>query len=274
MRVIPPFPEAPVLERPTLELSGPKLARAFETLVGCSDERGGIELYVEALRAKSAAFRSAFGLADPLALEPSAFETLCGMMGTVRRRVRSHLAPGRFERMRAQVVRLLEGRNAVSTTDDRIAAFCSAFPEDREHRWVRDLAAEILHNVDPERYPLMCRWVWDAQTNTGVIREIWHGDDVDRIAIDLPSRVGTYLMLREELSQFLSQNGVFRDMVHYVDLLSAQVYANYVCELGGNFLHADLNAPEDPMLHTGRLLGLDPPARPDRDPRCRSTNAR
>ena len=29
-----------------------------------------------------------------------------------------------------------------------MAAFCGAFPQDREHRWVHDLAGEILHNVD------------------------------------------------------------------------------------------------------------------------------
>ena len=64
-------------------------------------------------------------------------------------------------------------------------------------------------------------------------------------------------MLREELAQFLSANGVFRDVVHYIDLLTAQVYAGYICEQGGSYLRADFNAPEDPMEHTRRLLGLD-----------------
>ena len=85
-----------------------------------------------------------------------------------------------------------------------MAAFCGAFPEDRAHRWVHDLAGELLHNVDPERYPLMCRWVWDAKANTGVIREIWHAENVDQVTIDVPARYGTYLMLREELAQYLA----------------------------------------------------------------------
>ena len=64
-------------------------------------------------------------------------------------------------------------------------------------------------------------------------------------------------MLREELSQFLSDNGIFRDVLYYVDVLCAQVYAQYICEQGGSYLRADFSAPEDPMQHTRRLLGLD-----------------
>jgi len=41
-------------------------------------------------------------------------------------------------------------------------------------------------------------------------------------------------MLREELSQFLSDNGFFRDILQYVDILCAQIYAQYICEQGGS----------------------------------------
>ncbi|MGD8356842.1 MAG: hypothetical protein PVG42_02190, partial [Lysobacterales bacterium] len=125
------------------------------------------------------------------------------------------------------------------------------------HRWVRDLAAEILHNVDPERYPLMCRWVWDQKANTGVIREIWFDDNIDNITLDVPDGYDTCLVLREELSQFLTDNGVFRDVPWYVDLLCAKVYADYIAAQGGVYLRADFSAPGDPMEHTRRLLGLD-----------------
>ncbi len=116
---------------------------------------------------------------------------------------------------------------------------------------------EILHNVDPERYPLMSRWVWDRKANTGVIREIWFDDEVDNITIQVDDGFGTYLMLREELSQFLSSNGVFRDLLWYVDLLCAKVYGDYIAAQGGLYLRADFSAPGDPMEHTRRLLGLD-----------------
>ena len=122
---------------------------------------------------------------------------------------------------------------------------------------MRDLAAEVLHYTDPELYPLMCRWVWDATANTGVLREIWHSDDIDRVIIDVPDTYETYLVLREELCQYLSENGVFRDVILFTDLLLAQIYAAYIGIRGGTFLRVDFSAPEDPMAHVRRMLGLD-----------------
>jgi hypothetical protein len=152
---------------------------------------------------------------------------------------------------------LLDGSRDTAMTDARLAGFCERFPQDRSHRWVRDLAAEVLHNVDPERYPLMCRWVWDRKANTGVIREIWFGDDVDHVTLGVPDGYATCLVLREELSQYLTDNGVFRDVIWYVDLLCAKVYADYIAAQGGVYLRADFSAPGDPMQHVRRLLGLD-----------------
>ena len=244
-------------ERPRLELSGPKLRLAFESLVARSDENGGVESYVEALKLKSAAFREilAEGRARRAGLDD--LRKLCACIATARRRVGRHLEPETFGDLRARIADLVDGFEHTDTTDARVAAFCASFPVDREHRWVRDLAAEILHNVDPERYPLMCRWVWDEKLNTGVLREIWHGDDVDHVLIDVADRFETFLMLREELAQFLADNAVFRDVIQYVDLLTAQVYAGYVSEQGGSYLRADFSTAEDPMLHVRRMLGLD-----------------
>ena len=239
--------------RPTLELSGPKLALAFETLIAGADEHGGVERYVAAVQLRSKLFRDSLD-GD---IELAAVKTLCAHMATVRRRVGPYLDPYRFELLSEAIARLLDGREDTSSADRRIAGFCSSFPDDRGHRWARDFAAEILHSVDPERYPLMTRWVWDARANTGVIREIWHGHDVDGITIDVPDGYETFIVLREELSQFLTANGVFRDVLDYVDVLTAQVYANYIREQGSAYLRADFATPEDPMLHTRRLLGLD-----------------
>jgi len=54
-----------------------------------------------------------------------------------------------------------------------------------------------------------------------------------------------------------SSNGVFRDVLWYVDVLTAQVYADYIGERGGTYLRTEFATPEDPMLHTRRILGLD-----------------
>ncbi len=246
-------PARTALQRPSLELSGPRLRLAFEELVARADEQGGVEAFVEALKAKSALFRAA--VEDRLALP--GLKMICAHMATVRRRIGPWLAPERADVLRTRLAELLEGREDTSRADERIAAFCAAFPADRDHRWVRDLAAEVLHGVDPERYPLMTRWVWDRNTNTGVIREIWHGEDVDRMTLDVPDGYATFLVLREELAQYLAANGVFRDVIQYVDVLTAQVYAGYIGERGGTYLRTDFATPEDPMLHTRRILGLD-----------------
>jgi hypothetical protein len=250
-------PAGVVARRPQLELSGPKLALALESLVTASDEQGGVERYVDALKAKSAAFRDVLGDGRAATVRLADLRNLCACIATVRRRAGRYLTQEAFPRLRIEIAALLEDAADTTTTDARIAQFCAAFPADRGHRWVRDLASDILHNIDPERYPPMCRWVWDSKLNTGVLREIWHGDDVDHVLIDVPDRYETFVVLREELAQFLAANGVFRDVIQYVDLLVAQVYANYLSEQGGSYLRADFASREEPMLHVSRLLGLD-----------------
>jgi len=242
------------IERPVLELSGDALRAGLQIMVTGADDLGGIERYVDAVKLKSTMFQQA--LADDAIndLDLETFKGLCTFMSTVRRRVGNWLNEDSFAELHAGIKELLVDDNAI---DARIESFSDRFPRDKAHRWVRDLATEMLHNRDPERVPLMNRWIWDATANTGVLREIWHGDDVDHIKIPVGDGYATYLMLREELSQFLSDEGIFRDVLQYVDVLCAQVYAQYICEQGGSYLRTDFSAPEDPMQHTRRLLGLD-----------------
>lgn len=242
------------LERPVLDLSGDALRAGMRAMVSGAEEHGGIERYVEAVKLKSLMFRQVL-VDKPVAdLDLETFKGLCTFMATVRRRIGSWLDQDAYSSMQPALLALFEDDDSV---DSRIARFCEHFPDDKRHRWVRDLAVELLHNADPERVPLMNRWIWDVKANTGVLREIWHGDDVDHMTIRVPDSYGTFIMLREELTQFLSDNGIFRDTLFYVDVLCAQVYAHYICEQGGSYLRADFTAPEDPMRHTRRLLGLD-----------------
>jgi len=237
-----------------LDLSGDALRSSLQAMVAGGEQHGGIERYVDAVKLKSQMFRQALADGAAAELEVETFKGLCTFMSTVRRRVGAWLTADSFGTMRLAIEELLDDRELI---DPRIDRFCERFPQDKGHRWVRDLAAEILHNTDPERVPLMNRWVWDARANTGVLREIWHADDIDHITIRVGDGYGTFLMLREELSQFLTDNGFFKDILYYVDILCAQIYAQYICEQGGSYLRADFSAPEDPMQHTRRLLGLD-----------------
>ena len=247
-------PTAQDLARPRLELDGAVLAGALRTLIEGCEPMGGVERYVAALKLKADLFAEALARGAPN-LTRQAFLQLCTFMPTARRRIALYVDDVHFPAMRNAIGKLLDGDPLSS--DARVAAFCANYRQDKEHRFIRDVAAEVLHNVSPENYPLMTRWIWDYSANSGVIRELWHGDDVDHIKIDVPDGYATHLILREELAAWLTRNGVFADVLHYVDMLCAQVYANYICAQGGTYLRTDFSAPEDPMQHTRRMLGLD-----------------
>ncbi len=249
--------KAPVAPERVLDLSGPKLRHVFEHLTEAADATGGVERYVGALALKASLFEELLGKGRVGELTETEFCDLCSFVTPARRRIGAWLGRHDFAAMRARLEHLLAGWSDSATTDARMAEFVAAFPRDREHRWVRDLAAEVLHFTAPERYPLMTRWMWDARTNTGVLREIWYADGVDALTIPVPDDHATFSTLRGELEGFLSDNGVFRDLPFYVDLLCAHVYSFYINDRGGQYLRSDFCIQADAMAHTRRLLGLD-----------------
>jgi hypothetical protein len=252
-----PVAGAPGPVRPELHLSGGKLRGALERLLTGCESAGGIEHYIDALKLKSRMFHDALVTGRPETIDLDTFAGLCAFMATVRRRIAPYLDAAGLARLRAALTALLAPGAAPPAADARMAAFVRAFPTDAAHRWVRDLAAEVLHNVDPERYPLMARWVWDAEANTGVLREIWFADDIDHVTLTVADDFTTFVVLREELAVFLTDNGFYRDMSYYVDLLLAQIYAEYIAAQGGSWLRTDFSVPADAMQHTRRMLGLD-----------------
>ncbi len=248
----------PAAPKPVLDLSGPRLRRAFEHLVDSAEATGGVERYVGALALKGSLFEELLGKGRVGELTETEFLDLASFVTPARRKVGAWLAQNGFAGLHSRLKSLLDGWSDVSTADQRMAAFDAGFPTDREHRWVRDLGAEVLHFTASDRYPLMTRWMWDARVNTGVLREIWHSDD-DAGTIPVKDNFATFMTLREELEGFLADNGVFRDMPFYVDLLCAHIYAGYINDKGGQYLRGDFCGArkEDSMAHTRRLLGLD-----------------
>lgn len=240
-----------------LHLSGAKLRAALEAALTGTEAVGGVERCIDALKLKARLFQQALLEADPASLDLDTIASLASFMATVRRRLAGELDADGLARLRHALGVLLRDYVDTASTDERLAAFCAQYPADRSHRWVRDLGAEVLHNVDPERYPLMTRWVWDRRSNTGALREIWFADDIDRMTLDINDGYATFLQLRQELCVFLSDNGFYRDVYWYVDLLLAQVYAEYINAQGGTYLRTDFSAPADPAAHTRRMLGLD-----------------
>jgi len=250
--------EAPAPARPVLDLSGPRLRRAFENLVETAEDTGGVERYIGALALKASLFEEVLGKGRVREMTETEFCDIASFIAPVRRRIGPWLTEHGFETLRRQIEILLDGWTDTATCDARMTAFVDAFPDDREHRWMRDLGAEILHYVAPDRYPLMTRWIWDRKVRTGVLREIWYADDVDTAEIEVDDGFATAQTLREELQGFLAENGVFRDMPMYVDLLCAHIYAGYINDRGGQYLRPDFcGGRADGMLHTRRMLGLD-----------------
>jgi len=242
--------------KPVLHLSGPKLRHAFEHLIEAAEANGGIERHVGALALKASLFEELLGNGGVATVAEAQFCDLCAFITPVRRRVGVWLGRNGFAAMQRRLEAMLNGGSDLATADRRFRAFIASFPTDREHRWVRDLAAEVLHFAAPERYPLMTRWMWDRRVNTGVMREIWHGDDPHAdIAVD--DDLATFITLSEELQGFLNDNGVFRELPFYVDLLCAHLYAFYLNDRGSQYLRTDFCGQEDAMEHTRRLLGLD-----------------
>lgn len=243
---------------PVLDLSGPRLRRAFEHLVESAESTGGVERYVSALALKASLFEEIFAKGKVEKMNAAEFRDLAAFITPARRRIAPYLADDGFQQMRARIIALLEGWSDTSTADARLGRFIAAFPDDKAHRWVRDLGAEILHYSAPDRYPLMTRWMWDSQVGTGVLREIWFTDDSPHaVRIDVDDNFMTFATLTEELSGFLAENGVFRDHTFYTDLLCAHVYADYINDKGGTYLRSDFSDGSDPMTHTRRMLGLD-----------------
>jgi len=269
---------APVPERPVLHLSGPKLRAALEQLIAGAETVGGIERFSEAVKLRSEVFQDRLLDGKVRSLSRPGFEELTVLMPTVRQRAGKMIDALGWPTVREALVALIEDAHVPGTADQRLAVFEGALrPLEQvtashslpartgrgdKPRFLRDLAAELLHGCHPEHYPLMTRWVWDASANTGALREIWHdaatgSDEVDRIVIDVPDTHEAFLVLREELAQFLSDNGIFRHVLWYGDLLLAHVYAIYINAQGGAYLKGDFQAVGDPLEHTRRMLGLD-----------------
>lgn len=242
---------------PTLDLSGPRLRRAFEHLVEAAEATGGVERYVSALALKASLFEEILGKGKVREMTAAEFRDLAAFISPARRRLAAYLEPEGFNGMRERLVALLDGWSDTSTADVRLLRFMAQFPRDKAHRWVRDLGAEVLHFAAPDHYPLMTRWMWDAGVGTGVMREIWYSDIVDDATITVDDSLETFQALSAELGTFLAGNGVFRDRVFYADLLCAHVYAGYINDRGGQYLRSDFSDGSDPMTHTRRMLGLD-----------------
>ncbi|MHB1533247.1 MAG: hypothetical protein ACYC1D_01285 [Acidimicrobiales bacterium] len=138
--------------------------------------------------------------------------------------------------------------------EERIARFDHAlvgFPE-----VMVDLPWELLHLVDPERYWLWTRWMWNPRTETGSLRLV----TVDEVDLSADGRVPAYRRVGEALAM-VHQTARAVDFVDEgpfgIDVYLACVYGIYMYTVLRMRMSQEFNriVPELPSL-ARRLLGI------------------
>ena len=239
---------------PILHLDGAFLRASLESMNENCKKLGGVELIIEGLQGKSLLFQRTFS-SDAALMSSTEFFDACSFMPTVRRRIQPILKAKGFDYLRDAIAGLLDDVS-LETHDSKLAELTNALTLEGKTRWIRDFAAEVLHYQEPETYPLMTRWVWDLEANSGVLREIWFSDNPD-VKLDIPSDIRTFLELRRELNDFLEDSGVYANHHFVQDILFAWIYSQYIGAQGGSFLKSDFNQSGTPFGYALRMLGLD-----------------
>jgi hypothetical protein len=232
----------------------------LDALIELLGERGGIEVLLEAVGLKKELFQH---LLPPektdSAFSRDGFNAVLETVFPARRKLGGVFAKLDDDGLRKAVFDLVYGEAPVA---DRMAAFCELVPNDKENRKARraiwDLAAELLHFRDPDRIPLMTRWVWDVNTSTGALREFIRGND-SMETIPLEPRPEIFEGARVWFADFLGERGFYRDLPYLIDLLQAQAYSDYVKAMSSRIgmIDAEFGAKHDPLELVLKLLGID-----------------
>ncbi len=258
--------EVIVPAEPSLPFDADLFARHFRELNQIAELDAGIEAYLESLRAKQRLFAQT--LAQPAldALTLDKIEMLLETVFSARRRLYPALAELGEAGTVAAVRALLYGPGPLA---ERMAAFVAAMPvaeaEDREakkaahklRRAAHDFGAELLHFMSPEQYPLMTRWVWDQSTVSGALREFIRGNDA---MVDIPLGTSPEMFegVRQWMADRIAEQGIYRDVPLWIDLMLAQGYGHYFRSMAEGLLSADFGRSGGPEEHIKKFLGIDP----------------
>ncbi len=206
----------------TQAVDNPAALEFFEQVLSAAsqDELAAI---ADDLRAKSDAMRAIVG-DDPTTLDADDVRELLGWVFCTRRhadKVMAFLSPEEFAR---GLDDLLHGEDPLATRYDRFRELFGHRPD-----VAADLPGELLHFLEPDRYWLWTRWVWDPEADTGALRLV----TTDEVDLDAPTPGEGYYAVGEAMAM-LEENG---KAVGYTamgaglfgtDVFLASVYATYM----------------------------------------------
>ncbi|MBI3028730.1 MAG: hypothetical protein HYY64_04375 [Candidatus Rokubacteria bacterium] len=195
-------------------------------------------------------------LARPSGAPPTEGElrALLRSIFSTRRRTPELLERARAERLASWIGDLVGGRGPVEA---RFQVFCDRLdgvPESLSY----DLASELLHFTDPERYWLWTRWVWDPKTRTGALPLVTM-EEYDLVAPSL----GTMYLRVGEATAFVHETGRAAGFTPIgqgafgVDVYLACVYGVYVYTTVRMRMTQEFNRVIPPLPELcRRLLGV------------------
>jgi len=266
-----PAPERDLIEPAALPLAFDEelFRRHMTTLLEAAQADGGIAPYLESLHAKQRFVGGLLAEAALDALDEAGVEALLGAMFTARRKLFPVLVEMGAAATAAALRELLYGAAPLA---GRMSAFVARLPirdgDGREararaarlRRAAHDLAAEALHFLDPARYPLMTRWVWDDATMSGALREFVRGaDQAARLPLD--ARPETFEAARRWMAAAIEAQGIYRDIPFWIDLVKAAAYSHYFRAMTGGVLGSDFSRSGGPEESVKKLLGIEPERR-------------
>lgn len=242
----------------TLPFSAEIVQSKFNALQDQMAERGGLPHFVEALQKKQQLFSSLLEREKLSELDSEKLDALLELVFTARRRIPNLMQDVALDQVQQRIDGLLFGEGDINHRIGRFAG-CWSDADGKQQRALWDFAAEILHFRDPERYPLMSRWVWDENTLSGAVRELIRGTDTLR-EIPLTNDAGVFQAVREWIGGVLTEYGLYRDLHFIVDLVLARAYADYSTAISSHMgmMQAEFGAKNDPLEMVVKLLGIDP----------------
>jgi len=243
---------------PRVDFSSRILESKFQRLSQLAEAAQGVEYLVDALRAKQALCAQTLGADGLDSANRESLLIVMQSMFTARRKFAGPFMALEDAGRRRLLESLLRG---AGPAHERMQAFVDGSPAGHNRKVRRaawDFAAECLHFTDPERYPLMARWVWDAATETGALREFVAGSD-SMVAVPIAADTGGFEASRRWFAGQLSGLGCYRDLHFVIDLVLAQAYGDYMQAISFNvgLGSGELGGKSDPLAFPKRLMGID-----------------